>query len=127
MVVAAALCDQEGRFLMQKRPPGKAHGGLWEFPGGKIEAGESPCLALIREIREELGVALDPGDLFPVNFAESAGDSDGPSIVILLYRIERWAGEPASIEGGEIGWFTRGEAVHLKKPELDHDLLKRLF
>jgi 8-oxo-dGTP diphosphatase len=71
IVVAAAMIDGLGRVLLQRRPEGKQHGGLWEFPGGKVEAGEGPVQALIREIDEELGVALSAADITPLSFAHA--------------------------------------------------------
>ena len=82
LVVAAALIDEAGRVLVAQRPPVKQHAGLWEFPGGKVEAGEAPKQALVRELREELGIAVDPAELAPVTFSES---TDAP-MVLLLYR-----------------------------------------
>jgi 8-oxo-dGTP diphosphatase len=122
-VVAAALTDADGRLLMHRRPPGKRHAGLWEFPGGKVESGEIPALALVREIDEELGIELDPSALEPVAFAESRAETGFPAIVILLYRAGRWRGEPRALEGGELGWFDRGQAWALPKPPLDVMLL----
>lgn len=127
LVVAGLLRDAQGRFLLQKRPLGKRHAGLWEFPGGKVETGEMPRSALVRELAEELGIAIDMPDIRPFAFAEHDADSDGPAIVILLYNILRWAGDPLSLEGCEIGWFSPGEALTLPKPELDRDLLNALI
>lgn len=122
-VVALALDDGAGRWLMHRRPADKQHGGLWEFPGGKVEHGETPRDALIREIAEELGIALLATDLVPRCFA----DTDEPNpIVILLYSCSRWQGEPAALEGGAIGWFTKEEALRLAKPPLDIRLLEQL-
>ncbi len=127
LVVAGHLRDEEGRFLLQKRPPGKRHAGLWEFPGGKVETGEMPRLALVRELAEELGIAVGLPDVGPIAFAEHDADADGPAIVILLYNIERWTGDPLSLEGGEIGWFSQSEVLGLPKPKLDRDLLEALI
>ncbi|QYU70956.1 (deoxy)nucleoside triphosphate pyrophosphohydrolase [Leptolyngbya sp. 15MV] len=126
-VVAAALHGRDGRWLMHRRPLGKHHGGLWEFPGGKVESEEIPQVALIREIEEELGITLDPGALRPAAFAEGERDRQGREIVILLYTCDRWTGEPAALEGGGIGWFSPGEAALLAKPPLDRMLADRLF
>ena len=70
-VVAVALTDRTGRVLVAQRPPGKEHAGLWEFPGGKVEPGESPEAALVRELREELGVTVDPSALEPLTFSSA--------------------------------------------------------
>ena len=84
-VVALALGDAEGRWLMHKRPKHKHHGGLWEFPGGKVETGETPVNALVREIREELDIALEADLLTPATFAQEEGAAHECPIVILLY------------------------------------------
>ena len=125
-VVAAALADGDGRFLLQKRPTGKQHGGLWEFPGGKVEPGESPRNALVREVNEELTLTVDPSDAEPIVFAESEPDGGAPGIVLLLYRICRWTGKPVAEDGAEIGWFTLAEANRLPMPPLDSRLLKAI-
>ena len=100
-VVAGALRDPEGRWLMHRRPPNKHHGGLWEFPGGKVEAGETPRIALVRELREELGIAVDIRSSTPVAFAEECQPSQSKPIVILLYTASRWEGTPVALEQGE--------------------------
>jgi len=126
LVVAAALFAPAGRVLMHRRPAGKQHGGLWEFPGGKVEKGETPPFALVREIEEELGIALDPAALEPAGFAQGEAGEGGPAIVILLYSTRSWAGDPEGREGGEWGWFTLHEAAALAKPPLDVTLLAGL-
>ena len=126
-VVALALSDGEGRWLMHRRPPHKHHGGLWEFPGGKVEPRENPRDALVREIEEELGIALDPGSLTPVAFADEVDAKGRAPIVILLYR-STWDGSAlAALEGGAIGWFTASEIAQLDKPPLDIALAQGLF
>jgi 8-oxo-dGTP diphosphatase len=93
-VVAAALVDAQGRVLVQQRPPGKQMAGLWEFPGGKLESGETPEAALVRELAEELGIAVDPADLAPLTFAsEPLG---GKHLLLLLYLCRAWTGAPAA-------------------------------
>ncbi|OBX20645.1 DNA mismatch repair protein MutT [Erythrobacter sp. QSSC1-22B] len=126
LVVALALVDERGRWLMHKRPAGKHHAGLWEFPGGKVESGETPANALVREIAEELGLALAPGSLEPSGFAQNGGNGAECAIVILLYTCRDWSGQPRALEGGEIGWFAPEEAAGLDKPPLDHALLGQL-
>ncbi len=127
LVVALALRDENARWLMHKRPEGKAHAGLWEFPGGKVEANESPENALVREIREELGIELDPVRLRPAGFAQSASIGGATQIVILLYSCENWEGAPRSLEGGEIAWFEAGEMALLERPPLDIALCRSLL
>jgi 8-oxo-dGTP diphosphatase len=126
-VVAGALARDDGRWLMHKRPAGKHHAGLWEFPGGKMEPDEIPQESLIRELAEELGISCDPASCTPVAFAETGPGDQGPAIVILLYTVPRWRGEPAALEGGEIGWFTPQEIAGLAKPPLDIQLAHALF
>ncbi|VWX51229.1 hypothetical protein NOVOSPHI9U_40022 [Novosphingobium sp. 9U] len=93
-VVAVALVNSECKVLMQRRPGESAHGGLWEFPGGKLEAGESPQIAGVRELAEELGVIVSPGDLVPISFAvgETAGSGAGAKrpLTILLHACRTW-------------------------------------
>ncbi len=125
-MVALALFDGEGRVLMHRRPEGKAHAGLWEFPGGKVESVESPGFALVREIREELGLELDEAALEPVTFAQNDGNPAETPIVILLYTSRLAQGEPRALEGGEVGWFSLEQAAALAKPPLDIALLRRL-
>ena len=119
-VVALALVDEEGRWLMHRRPDHKHHGGLWEFPGGKVEADDSPRAALVREITEEIGIALDPDALEPVGFADLKGPDP---IVILLYTARHWSGDPAALEGGAVGWFAPEDAAKLDLPPLDRALV----
>jgi 8-oxo-dGTP diphosphatase len=128
-VVAGALEKGDGRWLMHLRPEGKHHAGLWEFPGGKVDAGELPAAALVRELAEELGIACDAGDLVPCGFAETGGQGGrgGPALLLLLYRLARWQGEPQALEGGGLGWFTPEQIAALPKPPLDTELAARLF
>ncbi len=126
-VAAAALQGADGLWLMHRRPLHKAHGGLWEFPGGKVESGETPRDALIRELHEELGIVIEPEDCAPAGFAEDNGVPDERQIVILLYTIAKWQGLPAALEGGEVGWFTPDQIAALDKPPLDVTLAKQLF
>ena len=127
LVVAGALRRADGLWLMHKRPLGKHHGGLWEFPGGKVEASEIPAKALARELSEELGIAVDERRIEPAGFAQSEADESAPAIVILLYKISHWDGEPVALEGGEVGWFTPDQIEKLAKPPLDRQLCGPLF
>ncbi len=126
-VVALALRAPDGRILMHRRPPEKAHGGLWEFPGGKVEPGEHPVIALVREISEELAIGIDPSHLEPAGFAQTPVDGAVPPIVILLYACTVWTGMPEPQEGGEIEWFDGAEVKALDKPPLDIVLTEQLF
>jgi 8-oxo-dGTP diphosphatase len=127
LVVALALRDARGRWLMHRRPPEKQHGGLWEFPGGKVEPGETARAALVREVNEELGLTLDPERLEPASFADGPGVEGQGDIVILLYIAGATAGEPRALEGGTVGWFAADEVLALAKPPLDVALASRLF
>jgi 8-oxo-dGTP diphosphatase len=126
-VVAAALHREDGRWLMHRRPAGKHHAGLWEFPGGKVEPDEIPRESLVRELAEELGIACRSDALVPVAFADGAPADGERALVILLYTLGTWDGEPRALEGGATGWFTPAEALALAKPPLDIRLAARLF
>ena len=126
-VVAGALMNRDGLWLMHKRPLEKAHGGLWEFPGGKVEATEIPAEALVRELHEELGIVVEAKDCVPAGFAEEQRKSGARPIVILLYTIADWLGAPQALEGEELGWFTPQEIADLPKPPLDRRLAGQLF
>lgn len=119
-VVALALIDDAGRILMQRRRLMADHGGLWEFPGGKVEASETLISALQREIKEELGLALKAEALEPLSFAASA---DQPH-VILLYTCRSWIGDPVCLDGEEIGWFAAEALADLAMPPLDVPLAR---
>ncbi|HAU21406.1 MAG TPA: DNA mismatch repair protein MutT [Erythrobacter sp.] len=127
LVVAGALQRDDGRWLMHRRPLGKHHAGLWEFPGGKVENGENPPLSLARELKEELGIVLDTADMKRAAFAHEPANSSGKPIVILLYIVRAWEGSPIPHEGGEIDWFEPSEIAQLAKPPLDLDLAAQVF
>lgn len=123
LVVAGALAGSDGRWLMHRRPDQKHHGGLWEFPGGKVERAEIPVKALLRELHEELGIGI----CAPVCFAEDDGQFSAQPIVILLYTVRCWTGIPRALEGGRIDWFDPGGIIELEKPPLDRQLAGQLF
>ena len=127
-VVAIALIDRKGRVLLQKRRAGGRHGGLWEFPGGKVEPAESPESALVREIAEELAIVVALADLRGEGEATEvpAPESEAPSLVLKLYRCARWCGEPRCLDAEAIGWFTPAEAGLLAVPPLDQPFIERL-
>ena len=127
LVVAGALQRGDGRWLMHKRPAHKHHGGLWEFPGGKVENGENPPLTLVRELEEELGIGVDAADFSRTAFAHEPIWESAKPIVILLYTVRLWKGSPKPREGGEIDWFESNEIARLAKPPLDIDLAAQLF
>jgi len=124
-VAAAALIDGESRILLQKRPPDRQHGGLWEFPGGKIEKGEGPIGAVIREIGEELGVLIKAEDLFPVSFCASEAGAHR-QVLLLLYGCRTWHGDPRCEEGAELAWVATRDLASCAMPPLDVPLAKAL-
>lgn len=133
-VVAVALLDDNRRILLQRRRLGGAHGGLWEIPGGKVKPDETLEMAVIREIREELGIALDPASLTPQLFASDPVPPPAPRepYVILLYTCRKWTGEPQCLEGEAIDWFTRDALAELcgqagAMPPLDIPLAQGLL
>jgi 8-oxo-dGTP diphosphatase len=124
LVVAAALVDPAGRVLLAQRPAHKSLGGLWEFPGGKVEPGESPEAALVREVMEELAVVLEPDALDPFAFAShSYADFH---LLMPLYVAQRWVGEPQAIEAAALAW-VRPEDMHAyPMPPADLPLVAKL-
>jgi len=121
IVVAAALADREGRLLLQQRAPGRAMAGLWEFPGGKVEKGELPESALVRELREELGIEIAPADLAPACFA-SAGNG-ARHMILLLYFCRRWSGEPRPLDASALRWERPAGMRALAMPPADAPLI----
>ena len=113
-------------MLMQKRSAGADHAGLWEFPGGKVEPGETPQVALVRELAEELGIALDRRDLRRVGEAAWDDERRLQRLVLILYSANRWRGEPRCLDGEAIAWLTPAEAAALPVPPLDAPFLARL-
>lgn len=110
LVVAAALYDAEGRILLAQRPAGKPMAGLWEFPGGKIESGETPERALVRELHEELSIMVDETSLKPITFASHAYPDF--HLLMPLFSTESWEGELAPREGQALAW-VRSSDLHL--------------
>lgn len=122
-VVAAALIDKAGRVLMHQRKFGGAQGGLWEFPGGKVEPGENTESALIRELAEELGIAVEVADL---RYLDRASEPGNP-YVILLYTCRRWTGELQCLAGEAIAWVLPEDLLALEMPPLDVPLARTLI
>ncbi|MDR6789625.1 8-oxo-dGTP diphosphatase [Sphingomonas sp. BE138] len=120
LVVAAALIDDHGKCLMQQRPAGKHHGGLWEFPGGKVEPGEHPAAALVRELAEELAITVARDALVPLGFA-----TDMP-VTMLLYRCRRWTGTPRALAAQALRWDLPAALAALPMPPVDVPLLAAL-
>src|SRR5205085_10280057 len=106
-VVAAALLDGEGQILLQQRAPGRAMAGLWEVPGGRVEAGELPEAALARELEEALGIGVAPEDFVPACFASAP--VAGRHMILLLYLCRRWQGEPAALDASALSRLRPGE------------------
>ncbi|MGB3797838.1 MAG: NUDIX domain-containing protein [Alteraurantiacibacter sp.] len=123
LVVALALFAPDGRLLLQQRLAGKHHGGLWEFPGGKVERGETPRVALAREVDEELGIKLDPSTLVPAHFAEESGER---TVVLNLYTASLDACDPHGRDGQLWGWFDAEQAAALALAPMDRKLLSHI-
>jgi len=123
-VVAAALADGEGRVLLQQRAPGRAMAGLWEFPGGKVEEDELPEAALVRELREELGIEVAADDLAPACFASAPNGTS--HMILLLYLCRRWAGEPRPLDASALAWKRPEEMRSLAMPPADAPLIDLL-
>jgi 8-oxo-dGTP diphosphatase len=121
IVVAAALVDADGRVLLQQRSPGRSMAGLWEFPGGKLEAGETPEAALIRELAEELGISVEQACLAPATFA-SDRIGDRP-LLLLLYICRKWRGSPHPLDATALRWVRPVEMHGLPMPPADVPLI----
>jgi len=122
-VVAAVLCRGD-EMLVALRPEGKSLAGLWEFPGGKIEPGESPEAALVRELDEELGIGVAAEALVPLGFV-SHGYADF-HLLMLCYRCHRWQGEPVGRQGQPLRWGRLAELAALPMPPADAPVLAML-
>ena len=125
LVVAAALIDVDGRVLIAERPAGRSMAGLWEFPGGKVGIGESPEAALVRELREELGIEVCETCIAPFTFASHAYDSF--HLLMPLYLCRRWEGELSPREGQRIKWVRAARLADYPMPPADLPLIPMLF
>jgi 8-oxo-dGTP diphosphatase len=121
LVAAAALIDVEGRILIAKRPLGKPLGGLWEFPGGKLVAGETPEECLIRELAEELGIKVTQACLAPFVFTSHAYDSF--HLLMPLYLCRRWEGFVSALEHEAIAWVRPDQLGDYPMPPADSPLI----
>jgi 8-oxo-dGTP diphosphatase len=121
LVVAAALVDSDGRVLIAQRPEGKQLAGLWEFPGGKVEPGETPEIALIRELEEELGITVKQACLAPFVFASHTYESF--HLLMPLYLIRRWEGEPEAKEHAALKWVRPNDMRNYPMPPADDPLV----
>jgi 8-oxo-dGTP diphosphatase len=124
LVSACALIDPDGRVLIAQRPPDKSMAGLWEFPGGKVELGERPEQTLIRELKEELGIAVKEECLAPLTFASHAY----PDFYLLmpLYVCRRWDGFVQAKEGQELKWVRTHDLRNYPMPPADEPLISHL-
>ncbi len=121
IVVAVALIDGDGRVLIQQRPPGKSMAGLWEFPGGKVERGESPEAALVRELSEELAINVESACLAPAAFASEALGNE--HLLLLLYICRKWSGTPKPIEASALKWVRPNALYSIDMPPADRPLI----
>ena len=121
LVAAVALVDEDARVLVATRPEKKSMAGLWEFPGGKVESGETPEACLVRELEEELGIRTKAACLAPLTFASHAYPAFHLLMPLFVCRV--WEGEPAPLEGQEIRWVRPRELFALPMPEADRPLL----
>lgn len=120
-VSAVALVDTDGRVLLAQRPNGKSLSGLWEFPGGKIESGETPEQALIRELQEELAIETAESCLAPISFASHSYDRF--HLVMLLFACRKWTGTMRAVEGGALQWVRPNQLHNYPMPAADLPLI----
>src|SRR5947209_4764288 len=125
LVVACALVDADKRVLIAQRPEGKALAGLWEFPGGKLEPGERPEAALIRELHEEIGVTVKEACLAPLTFASHAYADF--HLLMPLYICRRWEGLAVPREGQQLAWVRANKLRDYPMPEADIPLIPHLI
>lgn len=124
LVSAIALIDEDGRILLAQRPEGKSLAGMWEFPGGKVEQGETPEAALRREIQEELGLDICDSCLAPFTFVTH--EYEDFTLLMLLYLCRNWEGIPQSLEGQAITWRFPNEMDSLPMPPADKPIVAML-
>ena len=121
VLVAAVALIRERRVLLAERPAGKSMAGLWEFPGGKVEAGETPEACLVRECVEELGIRIDAADLRPLAFASHTYDDF--HLLMPLWSCRRWSGEPEGREGQQLAWAGAAALEAYPMPPADLPLI----
>lgn len=124
LVVAVALVDADGRVLIAQRPEGKSMAGLWEFPGGKVDAGETPEAALVRELAEELGIDIRASCLAPIAFASHGYDDF--HLLMPLYVCRVWKGAPSPREGQTLKWVRAARLGDYAMPPADIPLVAQL-
>jgi 8-oxo-dGTP diphosphatase len=125
LVAACALIDTDGRVLLAERPAGKSMAGLWEFPGGKTEAGERPEETLIRELQEELGIVVREPCLAPLTFASHAYPDF--HLLMPLFVCRRWEGTVTALEGQRLSWVRPNKLRDYKMPPADEPLIAHLM
>jgi len=125
LVAACALIDTDGRVLLAERPAGKSMAGLWEFPGGKIEAGERPEETLIRELKEELGIDVKEPCLAPLTFASHAYPDF--HLLMPLFVCRRWDGTVTALEAQRLAWVRPNRLREYKMPPADEPLIAHLM
>lgn len=123
-VAAGVLVDAAGRILLAQRPEGKAMAGLWEFPGGKMEAGESPEGALIRELREELSIEIKASDLEPLTFVSHAYPDF--HLVMPVFLCRRWSGQVSALEHAGLAWVPLQDLDRYPMPPADGPLISEI-
>ncbi len=121
LVAAVALIDEDNRVLLTRRPEGKSMAGLWEFPGGKVEPGETPEHALIREIREELGIDIRQACLAPLTFTSHSYEDF--HLLMPLFVCRRWDGEVTALEGQALAWVRATKLGDYPMPPADLPLI----
>lgn len=121
LVSAVALIDPDGRILLAQRPEGKSMAGLWEFPGGKVEAGETPEVALIRELQEELGIDTWSSCLAPLTFASHSYPDF--HLLMPLFACRKWKGQPVAREGQVLKWVRAAQLRDYPMPPADIPLI----
>jgi 8-oxo-dGTP diphosphatase len=121
LVTAVALIDVDGRVLLAQRPAHKQLGGLWEFPGGKVHEGETPEAALVRELKEELGIVVPQRCLAPLTFASHSYETF--HLLMPLYACRNWEGEPEPLEGQKLAWVRKDRLRDYPMPPADLPLI----